>query len=187
MMNVRGEETSGIVGRLRHAKSPDHRKIVRGHVGLGQMSGGRGSQSGQIKVIAARKTRKLAMASKADYRILKAGIKDGGRFTSLRHDKYGGFNLVCVSDRDEDARLHGNSFWVWYSRDSSDWYIVTWAPVHYLIPSGCNLVDLCLECLAVDTRPIWRIPKRLIAKFKLRVVANRKFDQSYGIPPDCMH
>jgi len=117
------------------------------------------------------------MAMMSHYDSLAQSLKSAGFHTSLRQiSKRRGVELVCNTAKDQDGRLHGNSFWVWYSERADAWFIVTWQGLPYKTPNNLNLVDVCAECLRVRQTPIFRIPAEIVDKYDLTVVAINEFD-----------
>jgi hypothetical protein len=106
-----------------------------------------------------------AMAVAGDYTELIKAIESAGRFTTFRPEIEGG-QLVCVSHRDSDGRLHGNSFLV--LRRRGNWYISTWGDaIGYLVPFGVDIRKVCLDYLAVSRTPISDVPESIVRQYGL--------------------
>ncbi len=115
------------------------------------------------------------MATKEDYKGIVAGIQSRGGFAKLRTTDGIGQNLYCAS-RKADRGLFGNSFWVWYCPDVRGWFLSTWSPRYYKADSSTDIVELCMACLALDDKPIARLPDAVIAKFHLTEISDDEFE-----------
>src|SRR3954453_4205881 len=62
----------------------------------------------------------------------------------------------------------GNSFWV--SRRSGCWYLATWSPIAYKVPSDQDLLKLCQACIAVGNSAMYDVPPEIIERFLLQRV-----------------
>ena len=101
-----------------------------------------------------------------DFPVLIEAIEAAGYFTSFRPDVEGG-QLACVSNLTADGRLHGNSFLVY--RRQGKWFLTTWGEsIGYFVPPEQNIIDICVECLAVSVTPIAAIPETIVNKYGLR-------------------
>jgi hypothetical protein len=118
------------------------------------------------------------MATKEDYEPLSAGIQQRGGFTTLRYDDTGNYDLVCAS-RSIDGALGGTSFWVWFDSQSCAWFLSTWCPRYYLIPPSADLVQLCSQCLSLDSKAMPRVPDSITAEFGLVEVSEADFHLVY--------
>lgn len=114
------------------------------------------------------------------YVFLKDGIERHGGFTTLRHEDFGRCRLVCASQELLNRSLGGNSFLIWKCPKTERWYLSTWAPSHYMIPSSINLVDFCLKCLSLSKRAISNLPNEIIKQYNLLELSNSDFDVMYN-------
>ena len=101
------------------------------------------------------------------YKPIATAIEAAGFHTSFEKHSDGFERLVCVSHRDPDGRLYGNSFWV--SAKEGRWYLVTWLPHCYAVPQEVDLGQLCIECLRLSRTPIYSLPENVVQKYKLSV------------------
>jgi len=60
----------------------------------------------------------------------------------------------------------GNSFWV--SHKQGVWYLGTWLPVCYKLPTDKDIVDLCAACMSFGTSAMYRVPPEIIERFALQ-------------------
>lgn len=61
---------------------------------------------------------------------------------------------------------------VWMAKDAESWYIVTWAPVCYRIPSEADLISVCADVLSSSPTALYRIPTDLVSKYGLIELEN---------------
>ena len=118
------------------------------------------------------------MATRADYALVKAEVEGRGAFTTIRTDEHGRCNLVCASSKSSDG-LHGSSFWIWFCKKTGDWYLCTWCPCYYRIPSKVDLAGLCVECLALQNRAIFELPPDFVYRHNLVEIQEEHFDKLY--------
>ena len=59
----------------------------------------------------------------------------------------------------------GNSFWLTYKKET--WYLFTWLPVGYRIPTDQDVVALCSACM-IGGLAMYRVPSEIITRFKLQ-------------------
>lgn len=71
---------------------------------------------------------------------------------------------VSVQDR-KVWPICGNSFWITIATGS--WHLFTWLPVGYRIPDGCDLSELCKQCMAFGNSAMYRVPETIIDSFEL--------------------
>lgn len=119
------------------------------------------------------------MATKEIYKQISSEIEKRGGFTTLRNDEYGGYSLLCASRMNDDATLGGNSFWIWFNHQSSAWFLSTWSPCHYVIPSSVDVVEVCVQCLFLSDSAMPSLPDAIIAKFNLGQLSETDFDSLY--------
>jgi hypothetical protein len=118
------------------------------------------------------------MAEESDYDRLVQLLEEAGLYCSFRRiSSRRGVDLVCNTKRDRDGRLHGNSFWVWHSRRTDQWFIVTWNPIFYRVSRPEELPGICQDCLAAAETPLFSIPQALVDKHGLVVVPDKDFDR----------
>jgi hypothetical protein len=119
------------------------------------------------------------MATQKDYERVCSEIEKQGGLTSFRNSDYGGCELLCASRMNEDSTLGGNSFWIWFDCKSRLWYLSTWAPCHYQLPSFVNIAELCMRCLLLSNSAIPSLPDAIIAEFSLSELSAIAFDSLY--------
>ena len=71
----------------------------------------------------------------------------------------------------------GNSFSV--SHREGVWYLSTWSPVHYRVPPGQDLVEICAACMALGKSAMYRVPPELVARFQLLEIDDRQFEELF--------
>jgi hypothetical protein len=114
------------------------------------------------------------MAAKQDYASVIEGIHKRGGFTRLRKDAFSGYNLVCASHR---IGTKGNSFWMWCSSTMPRaWFLSTWAPRCYGLPSSADVVEVSMMCLSLAVDPITALPDSIVSEFDLTEVVWEKFE-----------
>ena len=106
-----------------------------------------------------------------DYAEIKEAVEEAGFFTILRPNEN---EIMLVSHRTGE-RLHGNSFRV--SVKGSRWYLVTWSPVFYEVPSCVDLTALCLDCLRASRTPIPAVPPDIASRYQLVEVSEEEYDR----------
>ena len=72
----------------------------------------------------------------------------------------------------------GNSSWI--SNIGGDWYLSTWLPVCYHVPSAADIGALCVECLEHGDRAMYRVPAPLVRKYALAEISGSKFNDLFG-------
>ncbi len=65
-------------------------------------------------------------------------------------------------------RNRQHSFWL--SRSQGTWYLSTWLPVCYRVPHDQDLVSLCAACAQAGTSDNYRVPPRIVDRFKLQEI-----------------
>ena len=71
----------------------------------------------------------------------------------------------------------GNSFWLLYNQGL--WYLSTWLPVCYRVPTNKDIVGLCLACMAVGTSAMYRVPPDIVARFQLQEIDDRQYERLF--------
>jgi hypothetical protein len=104
------------------------------------------------------------------YKQIQVALEGSGFFTTLRPNSDGGFNLVCSSRRHGDGALGGTSFWLLCSFETNQWYIGTWLPCCYEIPSTVDIISLCVELLNVGDSAIATLPDEIVKRYSLTEV-----------------
>ena len=69
----------------------------------------------------------------------------------------------------------GNSFWI--TNVHGQWYLATWSPVYYRVPSSSDIVALCVECMGQGEEAMFRVPDQLVNKHSLEEIPDTEFDQ----------
>ena len=72
----------------------------------------------------------------------------------------------------------GNSFWI--CRLEEHWYICTWAPRHYRVPSEQSVIDVCEAFVDIGTSAQWCVPADLTARFALVETNVDDFDRLWA-------
>jgi hypothetical protein len=108
-----------------------------------------------------------------EYTEIKDAVEGAGFFTTFQSDGHRGLSIVLVTHR-TDGRLHGNSFCV--AHKVGRWYLVTRAPVFYLVPPGAALPALCLDCLRSSHSPIAKVPSGIANRYGLVEVSAEEYD-----------
>jgi hypothetical protein len=68
----------------------------------------------------------------------------------------------------------GNSFWI--CKLAGDWYICTWAPHYYRVPSASSVVAVCEAFVDVGDSAQRRVPADLVTRFSLVETDHDEFD-----------
>ena len=68
----------------------------------------------------------------------------------------------------------GNSFWI--CRLGEDWYVCTWAPYYYRVPSSSSVLDVAEAFVDVGKSAQPRVSAELIARFGLVETDYDEFD-----------
>jgi len=85
---------------------------------------------------------------------------------------------LTISTQPGTARPNqGNTFCV--SQREGVWYLSTWAPVHYRVPPGQDLVEICNACMAPGTATIDRLPPELVARYQLLEIDDRQYEELF--------
>jgi hypothetical protein len=59
----------------------------------------------------------------------------------------------------------GNSFWL--SLRNATWYLSTWLPALYKVPSDQDMVALCRECMSFGSGAMYTVPEHIAHQFGL--------------------
>jgi hypothetical protein len=70
----------------------------------------------------------------------------------------------------------GNSFWL--SRKQGTWYLSTWLPAGYRVPSDQDLVVLCSACMG-GSSAMYRLPSEIIERFRLRELTEKEYEELF--------
>ncbi len=81
--------------------------------------------------------------------------------------------LVLSRQRSPVMPDAGNSFWI--CRLGTDWYICTWAPYYYHVPSAASILDLAEAFVNTGRSAQVRVPGELVARFGLIETASAEF------------
>jgi len=73
----------------------------------------------------------------------------------------------------------GNSFWLSFQRGT--WYLSTWLPACYRVPSDQDVVALCSACMEFGTSAMYRVPDEIAARFGLERIPDSEFERLF--PP----
>jgi hypothetical protein len=85
---------------------------------------------------------------------------------------------LVVSSQDSPVwPERGNSFWV--SHREGTWYLSTWAPVGYRVPTDRDIILLCLECLTVGSCAMSRVPEEIATRFSLTELEPEEYDRVF--------
>ena len=71
----------------------------------------------------------------------------------------------------------GNSFWL--SQTQGVWYLSTWLPVCYRVPTNQDIIQLCVACMAFGTSAMYRVPPDIVARFKLQEIDDRQYERLF--------
>jgi hypothetical protein len=73
----------------------------------------------------------------------------------------------------------GNSFWLSYQKHG--WYLSTWLPACYRIPSNQDLVALCVACMEASSSAMYRVPEAIVERFRLERLSEREFEELFPV------
>lgn len=71
----------------------------------------------------------------------------------------------------------GNSFWL--SLQSGAWYLSTWLPACYRIPSDQDVVALCSACMKAGESAMYQVPDDIVALFGLERISDDEFERLF--------
>jgi hypothetical protein len=71
----------------------------------------------------------------------------------------------------------GNSFSL--SHRECTWYLSTWTPVHYRVPTQQDLVALCSACIAAGGSAMYRVPPEIVTRFGLQEIDDRQYEELF--------
>ncbi|MHC4106603.1 MAG: hypothetical protein ACYSTY_00815 [Planctomycetota bacterium] len=117
----------------------------------------------------------MSQPSPSEYQPIADAIESAGFHTSFERHPEGFERLICVSSRDRDGRLCGNSFWI--SAEKDQWYLVTWLNHCYAVPQDADLGRLCIDCLQLANTPIYSLPESVVQKYGLKREADDVLDR----------
>jgi hypothetical protein len=104
---------------------------------------------------------------KSEYDGVVAGLTAAGFFHSFRIDPRFGYQMICVSGRQEDGSLYGKSFWLSRSANQKCWLIFNWGGARcWRIPEDSIVVAVCLSCLR-EMDPCMDVPDSVAEKYGL--------------------
>jgi hypothetical protein len=86
-------------------------------------------------------------------------------------------HLVVSAQRGPVWRTRGNSLWL--SHRAGVWYLSTWLPVRYRVPTGQDIVALCCACTATGSSPMSRVPPEIVARFGLQEIDERQYEELF--------
>ena len=104
-----------------------------------------------------------------DYAQIKDAVERAGYFTTFHPCGDDDDWLIVLVTRCTAGRLHGNSFKI--RAEQGRWYLITWAPVAYLIPAAADLEALCLECLRSSEGAFPVVPPEIVSRYGLARIA----------------
>src|SRR2546430_2521836 len=85
--------------------------------------------------------------------------------------------LVVSTQRGPVWPDRGNSFWLSYL--AGTWYLGTWSPFYYRIPSGQDVLAVCSDCMESGTSAMYQVPDPIAARFGLERVPESEFDRLF--------
>ncbi len=86
--------------------------------------------------------------------------------------------LVVSSKQGPVWPNRGNSFWL--SRKQGSWYLSTWAPVAYKVPTDQDILALCSACMSIGTSAMYEVPPELVERFNLEQLPEAEFEWLFG-------
>src|SRR5262249_53891083 len=92
-----------------------------------------------------------------------------GLVGQMQHEE----QLVVLPSRDPVCPNRGNSFWL--SRKQDTWYLSTWLPAGYKVPSDQDLVALCAACMG-GSSAMYRVPPELVERFGLQELKSSRLN-----------
>jgi hypothetical protein len=81
--------------------------------------------------------------------------------------------LIVSAQRGPVWPDRGNSFW--QSVQGGTWYLNTWLPACYRIPSGQDVLAVCSACMESSTSAMYRVPDEITARFGLERISDDEF------------
>jgi hypothetical protein len=85
--------------------------------------------------------------------------------------------LIVSSQKGPVSPDRGNSFVL--SHREGVWYLSTWLPVHYRVPTKQDVVQLCSACMAVGKSAMYRVPPEIMARFELQEIDDRQYEELF--------
>ncbi len=86
--------------------------------------------------------------------------------------------LVVSSQQGPVWPDRGNSFWL--SQKQGSWYLSTWAPVAYKVPTGQDILALCSACMSIGTSAMYEVPSELVDRFGLEQLPEAEYERLFG-------
>ena len=100
----------------------------------------------------------------SEYSALTNAIENAGFFTTFQPIEETCGRIVCAS-HGGDWGMGGFSFWI--AVRNGRWFIATWAPRFYEIPSAEDVVSVAIEALRNNDRKGYDINKEIKEQFSL--------------------
>jgi hypothetical protein len=85
--------------------------------------------------------------------------------------------LVVSAERGPMLGNPENSLWL--SHRAGVWYLSTWLPVRYRVPTGQDIVALCCACTTTGSSPLSRVPPEIVARFGLQEIDERQYEELF--------
>ena len=108
---------------------------------------------------------------------IEPGLRDRG-ISAYRQDPG---QLVLSRQRGQVWPDAGNSFWV--CRLAGDWYLCTWAPYYYRVPSSASVLDVAEAFVDIGESAQERVPTELVTRFGLIETGDDEFDRLWKAAP----
>ena len=104
--------------------------------------------------------------------LIKALEANGMTWKMQKHDQ-----LIVSRQRGAVWPDRGNSFWLSYK--DGTWYLGTWSPVGYRVPSDQDIVALCSACMMGDSA-MYCVPPEIVAQFHLQKLDDPEYQRLLG-------
>ena len=85
--------------------------------------------------------------------------------------------LIVSAQRGRVWPDRGTSFWL--SHYQGVWYLCTWLPACYRVPTNQDVATLCSACMAAGTESMARIPPEIVARFELQEIDDRQYERLF--------
>jgi hypothetical protein len=86
--------------------------------------------------------------------------------------------LVVSRQRGPARPFAGNSFWI--THHDGSWYVCTWVPICYRVPSQMDVVALCVEFVDRGKCAQYDIPNDLIQRYDLFRLSDQEATDLFG-------
>jgi hypothetical protein len=106
-----------------------------------------------------------------------ASLSDALRASGLIGQQGRPDQLIVSTQRGPVWPDRGNSFWLSYQ--GGTWFLSTWSPVCYRIPTDQDVLAVCSACMESGTSAMYRVPDEIAARFGLERISDDEFGRLF--------